>query len=233
MLTQRRRLPPGLRMARVYRSSRDRGRRMGAPRPAQRRARLSSGHLTPTPGRRHRPRLDLHQAGSDHLRRRGPVPRRARERVQAVPRPRARRELRQREDGRRAGPPPVVGVGVRDVRHRAPRRRLHRTGARSDAAHGRARRRQGATTTGREARPPRPRGDVMAGPAARRSHPDRGAREPACARRAVRRDDHRGARLPTRGAEHARRRPRARASSASGATSCPDPTPRSSRAACS
>ena len=54
------------------------------------------------------------------------------------------------------------------------------------------------------------RGDGVARAAPRRPHPDRRAGQPAGAGRAVRRDDHRGARLPPRGAEHARHRPRAR-----------------------
>ena len=71
----------------------------------------------------------------------------------------------------------------------------------------------------------RPAGHGVARPVPGRPHPGRGAGQPAGAGRAVRRDDHRGARLPPRGREHARRRPRRSPSSASGATSIPRPHP--------
>ena len=77
-------------------------------------------------------------------------------------------------------------------------------------AHRRAGRRQGAAARRRRARAKGPRRHELLRPVSRRADPGRRARQPAGAHRAVRRDDRRGARLPPRGRQHARRRPRPR-----------------------
>ena len=134
------------------RSSRDRGRRMGPPRPAQRPARRSSGHLTPTAGS---PPTDL---GSTYIKLgqiissgEGLFPEELVERVQAVPRPGARRDASTVvQDGRRGGPRhrPLSPCSSRSTPRRSPRRRSPRcTPRRCTRASGR---REGAATPGRD-----------------------------------------------------------------------------------
>ena len=125
------------------------------------------------------PRLDVHQARSDRLGRRGAVPRGARRGVQAPPRPGPGRVVRRRAPGRRGGPRPAARRGVRPLRRGADRGRVDRAGARGDAAHRRRGRRQGAAPAHRDARPPGPRRDGVARAAPGRADPGRRAREPA------------------------------------------------------
>ena len=146
-----------------------------------------------------------------------------------LPRPGARRAVPGRARGHRGRPRATARRGVPLGRPHAAGRGLDRPGPRGHAAHRRAGGGQGPAADGRPAGARRPAGHGVAGPEAGRAHPDRRAGQPAGAGRAVRPDDHRGARLPARGREHARRRPHVRRARASGATSSPAPTPRSSR----
>ena len=160
-------------------------------------------------------------------RRRGPVPRRAGRRVQAAARPGAARAVRRRP---RASSRPTSARRSTTVfacvrpRRRSPRRRSPRCTRPACAPA----RRSWSRCSGR--RSPRSSASDLAAhgvarAAPRRPHPGRRARQPAGARRAVRRDDRRGARLPARGREHARHRPRAAPSSASAGYVVPRPHP--------
>ena len=127
-----------------------------------------------------------------------------------LPRPGAARAVRGRARGRRGRPRPAARGGVRVASTATPLAaasiaQVHA----ATPAHRRGGRGQGAAPVGRRASSTRT-SRVMAwlAPVPRRPHPGRRAGQPAGARRAVRRDDHRGARLPPRGREHARRRPR-------------------------
>ena len=155
-------------------------------------------------------RVELREARPDHLRRRGALPRRAGQRVQAAARPGAAGAVRRRAGGGRDRPRRLARGAVRVVRRDAHRGGVDRPGARGPAAHRRRGRGQGAAAAGRAALPRRHRRAVVAGAPAGRAHPGGRAGQPAGAGRAVRRDGHRGARLPARGAEHARHRARAR-----------------------
>ncbi len=187
------------------------GRGLGAGRPPPGRLGVAGRAVASPAASRGAPRADLHQAGPDHLERRGAVPVRAGRGVQDLPRPGARRGLRLGATCGRTGPRATARRGLRALRRGAARRGVDRPGARRTAAqrrrHPRSRGRgEGATADHPHPGAPRPGGHVVAGTVPGRPDPRRRAREPAGARRALRRDDQRGARLPARGREHARRR---------------------------
>ena len=139
-------LPPLGRLAQVVGRVGWRRRRLARPRAAQGGSESKAAALPPAPHRVRTPRTDLHQARPDHLRRRRPVPGRARRRVQAAARPGAARAVRRRAHGRRGGARPLARRRVRALRSHADRRGVDRPGARGAAAHRRGGRRQGAAT---------------------------------------------------------------------------------------
>ena len=153
------------------------------------------------------------------------------ERVQAVPRPGARRAVRRRPHGGRGRSRGSAGDRVRVVRPHTARRRIDRTGARGHAAHRRARRGEGAAAQRRPARAQGPARHGVAGAAPRRPHSDRLAGQPAGAGRAVRRDDRRGARLPHGSRQHDRHRRHAARAGADRVRG-PPPAPVAGHAAC-
>ncbi len=98
----------------------------------------------------------------------------------------------------------------RHLRLRGPRpsgRRLDRPGPRGASADRRERGREGATSHRGPGRPARSCRHELAGTAPGGTDPGRRPGQSPRPRRALRRDDRRRARLPTRGPEHARRRP--------------------------
>ena len=189
--------------------------------------------LAPPAPRRRVARADVHQAGSDHLLRRGPVPAGAGRGVQALPRSGAGRVVRGCPSYGRGRSRPAARGRLRRVRRDADRRRLDRPGPRRPPAQRRGGGRQGAATRRRPPRARRPQGDGVAGPASRRSDPRRRVGQPAGARRAVRRHDRRGARLPHRGSQHDRRRHDAARPRPDGLRRAPPPSRARRRAACS
>ena len=186
---------------------RERARRVARVRMAT--AVVARGHLPAAAEGLRAPRLQLREAGSDHLGGRRAVPRRAGQRVQAPARPGAPGALRRRPGRHRDRPRRDAFRAVRMVRRDPHRRRLDRPGARGPAAHRRGGRGQGAATAGRAAVPRRHRRPLLAGPPPDRAHPGGRAGQPARPGGALRGDGHRGARLPARSAEHARHRGRA------------------------
>ena len=223
-LTRPGRWPPGRRVLTVTR-------RLGAAlalwaiaRAAIRRAGGPPGrHLPPPPRGRGAAGAHVHQAGADHLRGRGHLPRRAGERVQAVPRPGAGRAVPRRAPGHRGGPGPPAGRHVPLGRPQPAGRRLDRTGPRRHPAHRRERGRQGPAAGRRPARARRPAGHGLAGPQAGGPHSGHRAGQPAGAGGAVRPDHRRGARLPPGGREHGGPGPHLRRARPAGL--CRPPTP--------